>query len=399
MSNSQSIIDIGNTYFMHTYSQFPIVLQSGTGSTLFDVDGKSYIDMVAGIAVNSLGYKEEQLTARLHEVIDQGLLHCSNLYWNPYAVKAAQLLSRLGEMDRVFFCNSGTEANEAAIKLVRKLGSLQASDKTDIITMEHSFHGRTYASMTATGQTKYQKGFAPLVPGFSYARFNDIESVQALVSPKTCAIMVEPIQGEGGIKPADRAFLQALRELCDTKDMLLVFDEVQCGLGRTGKAFAWQAYDVKPDVITLAKALAGGIPMGALLAKGKAAEVLQPGDHAATFGGNLLASAAAVVLLERLSDGSLTKHVHESAAYLRKHLESLCSQFASIVDLRGIGLMMGLELSIPVRPIIEACMARGLLIAGSGTHVLRFVPPLVISNEEIDKAMVILREALEHCGA
>ncbi len=393
MDNKQWI-ERGAKVFMHNYAQFPLVLKAGDGCTLTDADGNTYLDMVAGIAVNSLGYGEPDLKAALHAVVDGGLLHCSNLYWNPYAIEAAELLVSLSGMERAFFCNSGTEANEAAIKLARKYGSSNDPLRTDIITMDHSFHGRTYAAMTATGQTKYQKSFVPLVPGFSYAPFNDIEGVKALVTKRTCAIMVEPIQGEGGVMPAKREFLKDLRALCDREGILLIFDEVQCGLGRTGDPFAYQTYAVKPDVVTLAKALAGGVPMGAVLACGKAADVFQPGDHAATFGGNLIASAAAVVMLKRLGQGDLTASVRSSANRLAQALQELRSQFTTIVDIRGIGLMMGVELSIPVRPIVEECMKRGLLIASSGTNVIRFVPPLTVTSSHIDAAVSILKDVL-----
>jgi predicted acetylornithine/succinylornithine family transaminase len=329
---SMRVIEQGNKVFMNNYAQFPLVLHSGKGSTVFDVDGKSYVDMVAGIAVNILGYDNQELNTALMKTIERGLFHCSNLYWNEQAVEAAGRIASLGEMDRVFFCNSGTEAIEAAIKLVRKAGSAKDPKKTDIITMEHSFHGRTYGSMTATGQTKYQKGFAPILPGFSYAPFNDIEKVTSLVTERTCAIIVEPVQGEGGIVPADKAFLKGLRTLCDTHDMLLVYDEVQCGLGRTGYPFAWQAYQVKPDVIAMAKALGSGIPMGAIAAHGTAALVFEPGDHAATFGGNLLSATAANVVLSKLADKRFLQHVHTGAAQLHKRFMQLKERFSFITD-------------------------------------------------------------------
>lgn len=384
----------GSQVFMQTYAQFPLVLTGGKGCTVVDSEGRSYLDMVAGIAVNALGYGDAELSKRLCSVVESGLLHCSNLYWNDIAVSAATRLVRLGKMDRVFFCNSGTEANEAAVKLVRKAGRMHSPSCTDIVTMEHSFHGRTYASMTATGQPKYQASFHPLVPGFSYAPFNDLEGVKARVTDNTCAVFVEPVQGEGGVIPANKAFLEGLRTLCDERGMLLVYDEVQCGMGRTGQAFAWQYYGVKPDVVTMAKALGAGVPIGALAACGEAARVLAPGDHAATFGGNFLAAAAADVLLSRLEEGSLLEHVREASQHLSASLHALKKEFSCVKDVRGVGLMMGMELTVPVRPLIESCMHDGLLIVNAGPNILRFVPPLVISLEEIDAAMAIVRKAL-----
>ncbi|MEA5030629.1 MAG: aspartate aminotransferase family protein [Sphaerochaeta sp.] len=386
-----SIIEMGKSVFMDTYAQYPIVLANGEGRHVYDTDGNRYLDMVAGIAVNILGYKDPGLTETLGKVVSEGLLHCSNLYWNSYAVQAAIRLSRLSGMERVFFCNSGTEANEAALKLVRKYGSSKKDGKTDIITMTQSFHGRTYGSMTATGQVKYQKAFHPLVPGFSYAAFNDYTAVESLVTDNTCAIFVEPVQGEGGVVPAQKQFLQQLRKLCDERDILLVFDEVQCGLGRTAHAFAWQASQVKPDVMTLAKALGGGVPIGAMVADGKAAKVLVPGDHAATFGGNLLSAAAADCILARLEEGTLLEHVKTTSAYLRSALGELQKQYSQIIEIRGLGLMLGMQMTIPVRLLIEACMAEGMLIANAGPNVLRFVPPLTITEDEIDEAVGILK--------
>lgn len=387
-----SYIEQGGKVFMDTYAQYPVVLTGGDGRHVMDENGKRYLDMVAGIAVNILGYGDPGLSAALKSVVDGGLLHCSNLYWNRHAIEAASRLSRLSTMERVFFCNSGTEANEAALKLARKYGRAADTGRTDIITMQQSFHGRTYGSMTATGQTKYQQAFHPLVPGFSYAPFNDLAAVQRMVTDTTCAIFVEPIQGEGGIIPAGTDFLKGVRALCDRRDILLVFDEVQCGMGRSGHAFAWQASGVKPDVMTLAKALGGGIPIGAMVATGKAASVLSPGDHAATFGGNPLSTAAANVVLGRLEEGSLLAHVGEVSKKLRTVLEDLKNAYNEIVEVRGVGLMLGMQMTVPVRPIIEACMQNGMLIANAGSHVLRFVPPLTITSDEIDEAAGILRD-------
>ncbi len=387
------IVAQGQDAIMRTYAQFPVAFVSGHGRTLVDADGKEYLDFVAGIAVNALGYGDELLSAALKRVIDNGLLHCSNLYWNPYAVSAAQSLKQLSGMDKVFFCNSGAEANEAALKLARKFGHLDGGGRTEIITMEHSFHGRTYGAITATGQDKYHKNFDPLLPRIRYAAFNDFDSVLAQVNDDTCAIMVEPIQGEGGIIPADPEFLKALRTLCDERHILLMFDEVQCGMGRSGQPFAWQTYGVKPDVMTLAKALAGGVPAGAMVACGVAADILQPGDHAATFGGNLLAMSGACVMLERLAEGGLCEHVRSTSAYFIDALRDLQAKYPSLaVDVRGRGLMLGVQLTVPPRVVVDAAMERGLLVASAGYDVLRFVPPLTVTTDEIDRALAILDE-------
>jgi predicted acetylornithine/succinylornithine family transaminase len=388
-------IQKGKQYLLDTYSQVPVVFSGGEGMFLIDEEGKRYLDFVGGIAVNALGYGDAGLQNAVKKVLDDGLLHCSNLYYNSVAVQAAEQLCSISQMERVFFCNSGAEANEAALKLARKFGHRSAEPRTEIISMVHSFHGRTYAAITATGQEKYHKGFAPLPQGFSYAQYNDLSSVQALVNKNTCAIIVEPIQGEGGIVPATAEFLQGLRLLCDEHDLLLIYDEVQCGMGRSGKPFAYQAFQVKPDVMTCAKALAGGIPAGAMLTQGKANTVFTPGDHASTFGGNALAMAGVVEMTKRLEDVSFTEHVQDMGEYLRKKLDLLVHKYPSLcLGVRGMGLMNGLVLSVPPRTVVDACFAKGLLVVGAGYDVLRFVPPLVVTEQDIDKAIAIVDEAL-----
>ncbi len=390
-----TIIEKGNEAFVSTYAQFPIVLKSGQGSYVTDSNDKTYLDMVAGIAVNSLGYKDEEFSNALKKVIDNGLLHCSNLYYNEYAVEAASLLCEISTMEKVFFCNSGTEANEAALKLSRKYGKSFSEAKDQIITMESSFHGRTYGSMSATGQVKYQKSFTPLVPHIVHTPLNNYEALEKKVGTNTCAIFVEVIQGEGGVKCADPLFLKKVRNLCDEKEMLLVFDEVQCGMGRTGKAFAWQHTDVVPDVMTLAKALGNGVPIGAMVVKGKATHVFTPGDHAATFGGNLLSTAAAGVVLKRIKNGALLEHVCQVGSYFKEQLLILKEEYKEIVEVRGMGLMLGMEFSTEVKPLIDECMKNGMLIVGAGTHVLRFVPPLTITKREIDEAIRIVKRGFD----
>ena len=394
---TQEIIQTGGQVFAPTYAQFPIVLESGEGCTVTDSDGKEYLDFVAGIAVNALGYGHTGLTAALEKVLQGGILHCSNLYWNSYAVQAAQNLVELSGLKNVFFCNSGAEANEAALKLARKYGHKHKSPNANkIISMANSFHGRTYGAVTATGQQKYHKNFAPLMPDITYAGFNDLESVKALIDSRTCAILIEPIQGEGGIRPAEQAFLKGVRDLCDEHDILLIFDEVQCGMGRTGLPFAFQQFGVKPDAVSLAKALGAGVPTGALVIGEKAAETFEPGDHASTFGGNFLAGAAAQYMTSLLKSHGFLAAIQESSKLLKEMLLGMASTYPSLVkEVRGMGLMMGMELTREVKPVIAGCLEKGLLLVGSGTHVVRFVPPLVVSTEEVKTAMHILESVLK----
>ena len=390
MTNN-AVVELGKKNYMNNYSQFPIAIASGKGMYLKDEDGNEYLDFVAGIAVNALGYGDEDEKKALLSVIEEGVLHTSNLYYNRHAVNAAASLNKLAGSEEVFFCNSGAEANEAALKLARKYGS--AKGRTEIISFHHSFHGRTYGAITVTGQDKYHKGFAPMLPGVSYAEYNNLDSVKALVNSQTAAIIVEPLQGEGGIIPAEQPFMEGLRKLCDENDMLLIFDEVQCGMGRTGKPFCFQHYGIKPDVLTLAKALGGGLPMGACVAFSRAAGVFTPGDHAATFGGNVAAAALAELLLSKLQ--SLSANAAESGMYLTQKLKEIVAKHPDKVsDVRGMGLMQGLDLKVPPRDVIAECMKRGLLVCSAGYTVLRFVPPLIASKDDIDKAAAIVDEAL-----
>ncbi|MBL7006942.1 MAG: aspartate aminotransferase family protein [Spirochaetia bacterium] len=401
MKTNDELLSIGKAHMMNTYAQLPIVLTGGSGSRVQDINGNTYLDFVAGIAVNALGYGNDTLKAALKAVIDSGLTHCSNLYWNEHAVTAAALLADLSGLDRVFFCNSGAEANEAALKLARKYGFLhKGPDATKIISMKQSFHGRTYAAITATGQPKYHKGFLPLMPDIEFAEFNNSASVAALIDDKTCAVILEPIQGEGGIHQADPQFLKDVRELCDTFDALLIFDEVQCGMGRCGKPFAFQITGVIPDAVTLAKGLGAGIPIGALLASEKAASAFTPGDHASTFGGNLLSTAAASVVLTSLKEGTLQANAAERGEQLTAGLGELQQVFPElIIDIRGIGLMQGIELSEPAAPIIALCLKKGLLLVSAGTHIIRFVPPLTVTADEISEMLSILKSAISELNA
>ena len=393
MTKTEALAARGQEVVMNTYSRFPIAFDHGKGCRVWDMDGKEYIDFVAGIAVNSLGHDHPALTAKIAEQA-QKLIHVSNLYYTePQSTQAEEICAH-SCFDKVFFCNSGAESIEAALKICRKYAAKHGKPGRDIITMEHSFHGRTYGAVTATGQEKYHKGLDPLLPGIKHVPFNDIQALKAAVDENTCAILLEPIQGEGGIHPADKAYLEEVRALCDEQDLMLIFDEIQCGVGRTGYFFAYQAYGVEPDGATFAKGLAGGVPIGAFMAKDHLAEAFQPGDHASTFGGNPLATAAGTVVMDQLFHQGVLENVKEQGAYLTKQLQALKEKYSIICDVRGFGLMQGIELTIPAGPVIADSIQRGLLLVGAGTNVIRFVPPLIISKAEIDDAMAILDQAL-----
>ncbi|MGI9952597.1 acetylornithine transaminase [Moorellaceae bacterium AZ2] len=394
MTNAE-IMALGQQYVMHTYARYPIALVRGEGLKVWDADGREYLDFVGGLAVNSLGHCHPKVVAAIREQAGK-LLHCSNLYWIQPQVELARLLVENSDLDKVFFCNSGAEANEAAIKLARKYAKLhKGEDCYEIITMRRSFHGRTLATLTATGQEKFQRGFEPLPAGFRYVPFNDLEALQEAVNSQTCAIMLEPVQGEGGVYPAEPDYLQAVGELCHKEGILLIFDEVQCGLGRTGYLFAYQYYGVQPDIMTLAKALAGGVPIGAMLAKEEVASAFAPGDHASTFGGNPLAAAAGVAALRALLEEGLVENARQQGEYLREQLQSLAAEFPQIVEVRGRGLLVGMEIDGPADEIARVCLERGLLVNSSHGRVLRFLPPLTVKQEEIDAALAILKGAMK----
>ena len=394
MSKQTEIIAKGEAHVMKTYNRYPLVFDRGDGVYLWDADGNKYLDFVAGIAVNSLGSNHPKLVRTIARQAGL-LLHCSNLYYNEPQVNLAAALTEHSPFDRVFFCNSGAEANEAALKLCRKYAAMTGKKGRKIITAEHSFHGRTYGAVTATGQAKYQKGLDPLLPDFAYVPYNDVAALEAAVDEDTCGVLLEVIQGEGGVHPAKVEYLQKARELCDKVGALLVFDEVQTGVGRTGTLFAFQGWGVTPDAATLAKGLAGGVPIGALLATQKAAEAFQPGDHASTFGGNPLATAAGCGVLEELFDGGLLENVQIVGEQLRQGLLALQQEFPVILEVRGKGLMQGMELSIPAAQVVKGAMERGLLLVGAGDKVVRFVPPLVLTAEQTDEGLAILRDALK----
>lgn len=363
MSNAD-IAASGQQYIMNTYGRFPLSFVRGEGTRLWDADGKAYLDFVGGIAVCILGHCHPQLVTALKKQAET-LWHVSNLYWIQPQINAAAKLVEGSGLDKVFFCNSGAEAVEAAIKLSRKYFYRQGQpQRNHIISFLQSFHGRTLAAVTATGQAKYQEGFAPLVEGFHYAEFNNLESVKNLISEKTAAILIEPVQGEGGIRPAKAGFLKGLRELCDSEGILLIFDEVQCGTGRTGNLFAYQNYGVKPDIVAIAKGLGGGFPIGAMLSSEQAASGFAPGDHASTFGGNPLATAVAEQVLNIISARPFLERVRQAGHILMDKLQAIADR--RIVEVRGLGLMVGIEMSVEVSPIINRCMEKGLLLVGAG---------------------------------
>jgi acetylornithine/N-succinyldiaminopimelate aminotransferase len=391
MTNKE-MAEKGQEYVMNTYARYPICLVKGKGSYVWDQDNKQYLDFVGGIAVCALGHSNEELMEALTTQAHK-LWHVSNLYWIEPQVELAKKLVTEADLGKAFFCNSGAEANEGAIKLVRKyFYRKKQENKHEIIVFKNSFHGRTLATVTATGQSKYQQGFAPLPAGFVYADFNDLSSVKKLINEKTAAIMVEPVQGEGGVLPADYQFLHGLKEICDENNLLLVFDEVQAGMGRTGTLFAFQSYGVTPDIVTLAKGLGGGFPIGALLASQEAASGFEPGDHASTFGGNPLATAVARQAVEIISDAAFLQQVEKSGHSLMELLKGLDDD--RIVAVRGQGLLLGVEFNTEIKPLLEIGMRKGLLLIGAGPRVLRLVPPLNISQAEIQQAVDIIRESL-----
>jgi acetylornithine/N-succinyldiaminopimelate aminotransferase len=388
--DTKQIKELATKYIMNTYSNRELALVRGQGVKVWDADGKEYLDFVGGIAVNLLGHCHPTVVdAIIHQA--QTLIHISNLYYIEPQVKLAELLCQISFADKCFFCNSGAEANEAAIKLTRKYAKLNiAPDKYEIITMLGSFHGRTIAAMTATGQPKYQQGFEPLVPGFVYATFNDLASVKEKINQHTCAIMVEPIQGESGVHPSTPKFLSGLRQLCTENNLLLIYDEVQCGLARTGKMFAYELYGIPPDIMTLSKGLGGGVPIGATLATDKIAAAFSPGNHGSTFGGNPLATAAAVATLLTIQNERLADNTVKQGEYFFQQLTKLKNKYSFITAVRGKGLLLGIQLDREGKPFVAKCAEKGLLINCAAEKVLRFLPPLIINQQHIDRAIKIL---------
>lgn len=392
---ANEIMEKAENYVLHTYNRYPVVLDHGKGVRLYDVEGKEYLDFAAGIAVFALGYGNETYNQTLKDQIDR-LIHTSNLYYNEPMADAAEKLVKASGMDKVFFTNSGTEAIEGALKAARKYAYLRDGHSDhEIIAMNHSFHGRSMGALSVTGNTHYQDPFRPLIGGIRFADFNDLESVKAQVTEKTCAIILETVQGEGGIYPADPEFLKGVRALCDEKDILLILDEIQCGMGRTGSMFAWQQYGVKPDIMTCAKALGCGIPVGAFVLNQKTAEhSLVPGDHGTTYGGNPLACAAVSAVFDIFEKEKIVDHVQQVSAYLEKRLDELVEKYDFLTVRRGKGLMQGLVVSDrPVGEIVQQALKNGLLVITAGSDVLRMVPPLVITEADVDEMIEKLEKS------
>lgn len=392
---ANEIMEKAENYVLHTYNRYPVVLDHGKGVRLYDVEGKDYLDFAAGIAVFALGYGNETYNQTLKDQIDR-LIHTSNLYYNEPMADAAEKLVKASGMDKVFFTNSGTEAIEGALKAARKYAYLRdGHNDHEIIAMNHSFHGRSMGALSVTGNTHYQDPFRPLIGGIRFANFNDLESVKAQVTEKTCAIIQETVQGEGGIYPADPEFLKGVRALCDEKDILLILDEIQCGMGRTGSMFAWQQYGVKPDIMTCAKALGCGIPVGAFVLNQKTAEhSLVPGDHGTTYGGNPLACAAVSAVFDIFEKEKIVDHVQQVSAYLEKRLDELVEKYDFLTVRRGKGLMQGLVVSgRPVGEIVQQALKNGLLVITAGSDVLRMVPPLVITEADVDEMIEKLEKS------
>ncbi len=390
---SAEIIARDQAHEIGIYARQPVAFVRGRGAELWDADGTRYLDFFAGLAVNSLGHCHPAVVEAVQRQVAT-LQHVSNLYYSPPVGELAELLCKHSFAERAFFCNSGAEANEAAMKLARRWGSKEGGGRFEIIATLGSFHGRTFGTLTATGQEKYHQGFLPLLPGVRLVPFDDVDAARAAVRPETVAIIVEPIQGEGGVRPPSAGYLHALRALCDEHDLLLIFDEIQCGLGRTGALFAYEHFDVRPDVVTLAKALGSGMPIGAMLTTEPLAAALTPGSHGTTFGGNPVACAAAVAAVTELAKPELLAHVRELGTQFRTKLEALRARCPFVTEVRGVGLMLGAVLYRPGQPIVERCLRDGLLINCTAERVLRFVPPLVLTTAQVDEGFEILTRAL-----
>ena len=393
--DSQSLMMLSEKYVAHTYARYPLLLVRGKGTRVWDLEGEEYLDFVSGLAVCNLGHCHPKVVKAIQDQAEK-LIHVSNFYYIEPQIQLALLLCKHSFADKVFFCNSGAEANEGALKLARKFAKEKAEkDRYEIITMERSFHGRTLATLTATGQEKFHKGYEPLMPGFKYVPFNDMGAVKNAIGPKTCAVMVEPIQGEGGVNCPSEGYLKALREICDEKKLLLIFDEVQVGMGRTGKLFAYEHDGIEPDMLTLAKSLAGGVPIGALLIKKGIADSFKPGDHASTFGGNPLASAAGVAALTTLLEEGMLENCQKMGDYFLSELEEIKKKFPFVKEVRGKGLILGMELKIDGSSTVKEMLKKKILINCTMGNVLRFLPPLIVTKEEVDLVVKALEEVFE----
>lgn len=395
--NKENYITSAEENLLHTYNRFSLVLDHGKGVYLHDTDGKEYLDFAAGIAVQALGYGNEEYNQALKNQVDR-LLHTSNLYYNVPVIRAAERLAAVSGMERVFFTNSGTEAIEGAIKAAKKYAYTRDGHAGhEIIAMNHSFHGRSLGALAVTGNPHYQEPFAPLMPGVRFADFNDIDGVKSLMNDKTCAIILETVQGEGGIYPADAAFLKEVRALCDEHDVLLILDEIQCGMGRTGEMFAWQHYGVKPDIMACAKALGCGVPVGAFLLTERVAKTsLAPGDHGTTYGGNPFAGAAVDAVLGIMEREDIPGHVREIAPYLEETLDTMVETYAFLKERRGLGLMQGIVCEKPVGAVAAEALKQGLIVITAGSDVIRLVPPLIIEKKHVDEMAEKLHAVLKN---
>lgn len=396
MMKKQQYIDRAEEALYKIYNRFPVVFDHGDGVKLYDTDGQEYLDFGAGIAVMGLGYNDPELNDAVKAQIDK-LFHVSNLFYNEPAIKAGELLKKASGMDKVFFTNSGTEAVEGALKIAKRYAYNKGmAPDYEIIAMKHSFHGRSLGALSVTGNDHYQEPFAPLIPNIKFAEFNNLDSVKELFHEKTCAVIMETIQGEGGIYPPTEEFIKGVRALCDDHDALLILDEIQCGMGRSGRMFAWQGYDVKPDVMTVAKALGNGVPIGAFLACGKAASAMEPGDHGTTYGGNPLVCATACKVLELFEERNIVGHVQEVGEYLWKKLEEVAEKYDCVAAHRGKGLIQGLEFTAAVGPVVSnALLEQHLVLISAGAKIIRFVPPLVIQEADVDEMVERLEAAIE----
>lgn len=382
--------------YLPVFARYKIVLDHGDGVYVYDTQGKKYIDFLGGIAVNVLGHNHKALVEAIAAQAAK-MIHCSNLYYTQVQADVAEKLVQLSGLGKVFLGNSGAEANEGAIKCARKYAHTIAEDKSQIISAIHSFHGRTIATLTATGQPKYHEGFGPLPAGFDYVPYNDLAALEAMMSEKTAGVLLEPIQGEGGVHVPDKAYLQGVRQLCDKYNAVLIFDEIQSGMGRSGKFFAYENFDVQPDIVTLAKGLAGGVPIGAFIVSDKVSAALHAGDHGSTFGGNPLACAAAKVVLEQVATEKALSHVREMGEYMKSRLLAMQAEHPQLIkEVRGMGLILGAELTQPGRDIVNACLEKGAIINCTAGNVLRFVPPLIVTKEHIDEVCDILEQVLEN---
>jgi len=396
MMDSQELMMLSGQYVANTYSRYPLLLVRGKGTRVWDLEGEEYLDFVSGLAVCNLGHCHPKVVKAIQDQAEK-LIHVSNFYYIEPQIQLASLLCKHSFADKVFFCNSGAEANEGALKLARKYAKEKmGKDRYEIITMERSFHGRTLATLTATGQEKFHKGYEPLMPGFKYVPFNDVGAVKNAVDSKTCAVMVEPIQGEGGVNCPSGGYLKALREICNEKRLLLIYDEVQVGMGRTGKLFAYEHDGVEPDMLTLAKSLAGGVPIGALLIQKGIADSFKPGDHASTFGGNPLATAAGVAALTTILEEKMLENCQEMGDYFISRLEEIKGKFPFVKEVRGKGLILGMELKGDGSSIVHEMLKKKILINCTMGNVLRFLPPLIVTKEEIDRVVKTLEEVFQN---